>query len=94
MFRGIYSKINNLLRETNNNIERDCINCGKCLNVCPKHLTPSLLAKFSRAGRYEDCKEAYIDVCIECGICTFVCPANIPVTRYIKIAKQKLAVEV
>jgi electron transport complex protein RnfC len=55
------------------------------------HLNPSILAKYSKAGRYDDCGEAYIDACIECGICTYVCPANIPITQYIKTAKQQLS---
>jgi electron transport complex protein RnfC len=70
---------------------QDCIRCGRCIDACSMRLNPSLLAKYSRAGRYVDCGEAYIDDCIECGICTFVCPANIPITQYIKTAKQKLS---
>jgi electron transport complex protein RnfC len=77
-----------------NKIERDCINCGKCLDVCPEHLCPSLLAKYSKAGRYEDCRQYYIHFCIECGACIKVCPANIPITGYIKTAKNELAKKV
>jgi electron transport complex protein RnfC len=61
------------------------------LVVCPMRLEPTLLAKYAKAGRYEDCKRAYIDVCFECGLCTYVCPANIPILQYIKIAKGELA---
>ncbi len=71
--------------------EQDCINCGRCLDACTMRLNPSILAKYSKAGRYDDCGEAYIDACIECGICTYVCPANIPITQYIKTAKQQLS---
>jgi electron transport complex protein RnfC len=80
-----------LLNNTDEKIEQDCIRCGRCIDACSMRLNPSLLAKYSRAERYEDCGEAYIDDCIECGICTYVCPANIPITPYIKIAKQKLS---
>jgi electron transport complex protein RnfC len=71
--------------------ELDCIHCGRCIDACSMRLNPSLLAKYSKAGRYDDCGEAYIDACIECGVCTYVCPANIPITQYIRTAKQKLA---
>jgi Na+-translocating ferredoxin:NAD+ oxidoreductase subunit C len=80
-----------LINKTQERVEHDCINCGKCLTGCSMRLSPSLLAKYSKAGRYEDCAEAYIDACIECGVCTYLCPANIPITQYIKTAKQKLS---
>jgi electron transport complex protein RnfC len=79
-----------------NNIQvkeiHDCIRCGRCIDACSMRLNPSLLAKYSKAERYDDCGEAYIDDCIECGICTYVCPANIPITPSIKLAKQKLSI--
>jgi electron transport complex protein RnfC len=80
-----------LFNNTEVKSEQDCISCGRCIDACSMRLNPSLLAKYSRAGRYDDCGEAYIDDCIECGICTYVCPANIPITPYIKAAKQQLS---
>ncbi len=71
--------------------EQDCIHCGRCLDACTMHLNPSLLAKYSKAARYDDCGEAYIDACIECGICAYVCPAHIPITQYIKTAKKQIS---
>ena len=71
--------------------EQDCISCGKCIEVCPMRLMPTLLARYAKAGRYDECKDIYIDDCFECGACTYVCPANIPLVQYIKIAKRELA---
>ncbi len=71
--------------------EQDCISCGKCIEICPMRLMPTLLARYAKAGRYDDCKEAYIDDCFECGACTYICPANIPIVQYIKVAKKELA---
>lgn len=71
--------------------ERDCIRCGWCLEVCSVRLMPTLLASYARTGRYDDCKEAYIDSCFECGACAYICPSNIPLLQYIKIAKSELA---
>jgi len=71
--------------------EQDCIRCGKCIEVCPTYLMPTLLARYAKAGRYDECQEAYIDDCFECGACAYACPANIPLVQYIKVAKRELA---
>lgn len=71
--------------------EQNCISCGMCIEVCPMRLMPTVLAKYAKAGRYDDCKEeAYIDDCFECGACAYTCPANIPIVQYIKTAKSEL----
>jgi electron transport complex protein RnfC len=70
--------------------EEDCISCGKCIEVCPMRLMPTLLARYAKMGRYDECRENYIDDCFECGACTYACPANIPLVQYIKIAKKEL----
>ena len=54
------------------------------------HLTPTMFVKYVKAGRYDDCKENYIDDCFECGTCAYVCPANIPIVQYNKVAKSEL----
>jgi electron transport complex protein RnfC len=79
-----------LVKEGRHVRERDCINCGTCLEVCPMHLMPTSLVKFSKSGLFDKCKDAYIDDCFECGSCTYSCPANIPIVQYIKVAKNEL----
>ncbi|MFC1897474.1 electron transport complex subunit RsxC [Chloroflexota bacterium] len=79
-----------LVKESRPIREQDCISCGKCLEVCSMNLMPTVLAKYAKAGLYDDCKEAYIDDCFECGACAYTCPANIPIVQYIKIAKSEL----
>jgi len=71
--------------------ELDCISCGKCIEICPMRLMPTTLARYAKAGRYDECKEVYIHDCFECGVCSYICPANIPMVQYIKIAKKELA---
>ena len=80
-----------LVKESRPAKERDCIRCGSCLEVCPMRLEPSTLARYARAGRYDDCRRYYIDNCFNCGCCTYVCPSNIPILQYIEIAKAELA---
>lgn len=70
--------------------EQDCISCGKCIEVCPMYLMPTVFPRYVKAGRYDACKEAYIDDCFECGACAYTCPANIPIVQYIKVAKREL----
>ncbi len=69
-----------------------CINCGKCVEVCPGRVVPSKLADY--AEHYEE--EAFVKnngmECCECGCCSFVCPAKRPLTQVIKsMRKMQLA---
>ena len=70
--------------------ESDCINCGRCVDVCPMGLQPTLYPKYVKKGRYSDCKEFYVENCVECGACTYACPAGIPIVQYIKTAKKEI----
>ena len=79
-----------LVQESKPIREQDCISCGKCVEVCPMYLIPTMLAKYAKVGRYDECQKAYIADCFECGACAYVCPANIPIVQYIKVAKSEL----
>lgn len=65
-----------------------CIRCGRCINVCPMGLMPSMLSLYSEAGFYEDAKEYNLFDCFECGSCAFVCPAKRPIVQLIRLAKS------
>jgi len=83
--------VNGIFVEKNSSVsEYECIRCGWCLEVCPVRLAPSLLAKYAKSGRYNECQEAHINNCFECGACAYICPANIPLVQYIKLAKAEL----
>jgi electron transport complex protein RnfC len=71
--------------------EQDCINCGRCVEVCTMSLMPTLFPKYVKKGRYEEAQAAYVQNCVECGACTYNCPAHIPITQYIKVAKKELS---
>lgn len=69
-----------------------CINCGKCVEVCPGRVVPSKLADY--AEHYDE--EAFVKhngmECCECGCCSYVCPAKRPLTQVIKsMRKMQLA---
>lgn len=65
-----------------------CINCGRCVEVCPGRVVPSRLADF--ANHYEE--EAFLKwngmECCECGCCSYICPAKRPLTQSIKSMRK------
>lgn len=65
-----------------------CIRCGRCINVCPMGLVPSLLSIFSEKGHYEDAKEYNLFDCFECGCCAYVCPSKRPIVQLVRLAKS------
>jgi len=56
-------------------------------------LEPSVLARYAKAGLYDDCQKYHIDYCSNCGACVDVCPAKIPLLLYINTAKRELTKE-
>lgn len=57
-------------------METACINCGRCVEVCPSRIIPSRLADY--ANRHDE--ETFVKQngleCVECGSCSYVCPAK------------------
>ncbi len=65
-----------------------CINCGKCLEVCPARIMPALIMK--NCQNKEKLKNLKPEKCIECGLCSYICPSKIEVREYVRIAKGKV----
>ena len=61
-----------------------CMKCGKCSEVCPVGLMPSVVI-----GNNDKSKELKIDKCIECGLCSYVCPSKINVREILQGIKEK-----
>ncbi len=61
-----------------------CINCGRCVEVCPGRIVPARLAGF--AERHDEVNfEKYDGMeCCACGCCSFVCPAKKQLAQSIK----------
>jgi len=58
-------------------VEQECINCGKCFDVCPVAIDPHLIFN----------KKKNVDLankCINCGLCTYICPVYINFKRKIE----------
>jgi len=74
--------------EVSANEPSPCINCGRCVDVCPGRVVPRKLADY--AERFDE--EAFLKAngmeCCECGCCSFVCPAKRQLTQSIKSMRK------
>ncbi len=67
-----------------------CIRCGRCVDVCPIHLQPTMIALCARLGLVEKADAYNALDCIECGCCTYNCPATLPLVQSIREIKGAL----
>ena len=67
-----------------------CINCGRCVEVCPGRVVPKLLAVAAANGDEETFLANDGMECCECGSCSFVCPAKRHLTQNIKSMRKLL----
>ncbi|OGW45367.1 MAG: electron transporter RnfC [Nitrospirae bacterium RBG_13_41_22] len=67
---------------------KPCIRCGRCIDICPMGLMPSMLSVYSEKGFYEGAKEYDLWDCFECGSCAYVCPSKRPIVQLIRLAKS------
>ena len=80
-----------------NSKQTQCINCGRCVSVCPEHLVPTRLSKYAVSGRLDLFEKWHGVECVECGSCSYVCPAKRPLKqeigtmRKIALANRKKA---
>lgn len=65
-----------------------CIRCGKCIDVCPMHLTPVFLFRAQQRGRIEALERGNVLDCIECGSCAYICPAGLELVQSFRTAKK------
>jgi len=67
-----------------------CIRCGRCIEICPMGLMPSMLSIYAEKGLYEGAKEYGLFDCFECGSCAFVCPSKRPIVQLVRLAKSQV----
>lgn len=65
-----------------------CIRCGKCIDVCPMHLTPVFLFRAQQRGDIETLERGNVLDCIECGSCAYICPAGLELVQSFRTAKK------
>lgn len=69
-------------------IQTACINCGRCVSVCPGHVLPARLAKLAERGDIAGFEALDGMECCECGCCSYICPAKRPLTQSIKSMRK------
>ena len=69
-------------------IQTACINCGRCVSVCPGHVLPARLAKLAERGDMAGFEALDGMECCECGCCSYICPAKRPITQSIKSMRK------
>lgn len=69
-------------------IQTACINCGRCVSVCPGHVLPARLAKLAERGDMAGFEVLDGMECCECGCCSYICPAKRPLTQSIKSMRK------
>lgn len=67
-----------------------CINCGRCLSVCPGRVMPARLADYAEHGDVESFVANYGMECCECGCCSYICPAKRNLTQAIKSMRKDI----
>jgi electron transport complex protein RnfC len=68
--------------------EGPCINCGRCVEVCPGRIVPSRLADFAARNDKETFQKWHGMECCECGCCSYICPAKRQLTQQIKSMRK------
>ncbi|HHE38388.1 MAG TPA: RnfABCDGE type electron transport complex subunit C, partial [Candidatus Cloacimonetes bacterium] len=77
-------------KEAQKEDEYTCLRCGRCVDVCPMELVPSLIAHSVRYDDFEMADKYGVMDCIKCGSCAYVCPSHIKLIQWIDIGKIKV----
>ncbi len=77
------------LKETGKSNQTACLNCGRCISVCPMGLQPTKLFKYSTNKKMELALNDGLLDCKECGSCAYICPAKVPLVQGFKFAKAQ-----
>jgi len=67
--------------------ERDCIKCGRCVDVCPMQLHPLFYGLYGKQGDLGRAVEHKVEECVECGCCEYICASKIALLSFIRQEK-------
>jgi len=68
---------------------RECIHCGRCMQVCPVSIDPMRVVYGIRKLKLEPVVLRSIAACQFCGCCAIVCPSRIPLHQIIREASER-----
>ena len=71
--------------------ESVCLRCGRCVDVCPMNLVPSLIAHNVKHEDWSLAEKFGVMDCMKCGSCAYVCPSHIKLIQWIDIGKLKIS---
>ncbi len=69
---------------------KNCIKCGKCVEICPAFIQPLYISAYSLNNMHETAEKYNALDCIECGSCSFICPSKRPLLQSIRISKREI----
>ena len=70
--------------------EEVCLRCGRCVNVCPMHLTPVYMHLYAEKGLWKEAEALNVMDCIECGSCNYICPGRLHLVQSFRVTKLEL----
>ena len=90
----ISSNVNNVvvLLKSETVITLNCIGCGKCADICPVKLTPTLIKKAYEKNKLSTLEALKTTKCVRCGLCSYICPSRVDVSETVGLAKDLLLV--
>ncbi len=78
-------------KEAHREKEDVCLRCGRCVDICPMNLVPSLIAHHVRNDDWDSAEKFGVLDCMKCGSCAYVCPSHIKLIQWIDIGKIKVS---
>lgn len=67
-----------------------CINCGRCVRVCPEGLLPNYIILHALQEDFVSVAGLHAARCVECGCCAYACPGNVPLLELLRQAKKEM----
>jgi electron transport complex protein RnfC len=71
-------------------VNRNCVNCGRCVRACPANLQVHMIGRCVQFGQVAEAVDYHPEACFDCGLCTFVCPARRPLVQLVNMAKSHI----
>jgi electron transport complex protein RnfC len=71
--------------------QRQCLRCGRCIDVCPWGLEPVRLYELAACGAFARAAAGGIGECTGCGCCSYTCPSHIPLAAGLREARGRSA---
>ena len=75
-------------RDLSDEINLNCVNCGRCVQACPVNLQVHLIGRCVEFDFLDQAAAYHPEACLECGLCAYVCPARRPLVQLVNVANN------